>query len=1441
MNEEVASREETHVVQTWLTELGITILQNLNEGVIVEDGEGRLVFVNHTFARMLGYTSEELVGQHWTLIVPADQQPLFYAAIERCRRGEADRYELALLRRDGTRVPVLVAANPWYEQGRWAGSYAVFTDMTERQRAEQALRESEERYRYATQATGQLIYDYDLATGHINWAGAIQEVTGFTPEEFARVDIHVWEEMIHPDDRPHAVGELERTQQEQRAYHVEYRFRHQSGTYIWVEDCGTFLYDAHGQAYRMIGAMRDITERKRAERVLRQREAILSAVAFATETLFRSSDWTENIQTILARLGQATDASRVYIFENYTNATGTLFTTQRYEWVAPGITPQIDNPLLQAVDYHAAGFSRWVEAMRQRQPIYGVVCDFPENEREFLAAQDILSIIVVPIYTGTHWWGFIGFDECRHVREWSAIEIDALRIAADNLGSAMARLQTEQALRLSEDRYRDLFEHSPAIIVLHDLQGQVIAVNRAAGETLGYSVEELVQTRIQDHLVPSFREDFPEYCNRVQQHGYAHGLMSVQTRRGETRILEYTSSLRTEGIPTPIVRAMARDVTELHRAQRRLRQRADEFAALYQVAQELATLTDPQALLQTIVMSATNLLHVPGGAIFLYDPTRCELELAVTHNFPFESPLHLKLGEGGAGYTAQIRQPVIVDDYSLWEHRSAQAAHISIRAALYVPLIFQGELLGVLNLLVVNDSTRKFTEEDARLLSLFAAQAAAAVHNARLLQQTQQRAEQLALLYDAALTLNRTLDASTIIQHLLSIVIRTMHADHADFFRYDAATRTLRLENASGYSDEFLATLREYVFVEGDARGLVGLVAAERAPLYLPNVLQDARYIPIDPSIRSALWVPVEHAEQLYGVLVVVSQREDAFSEADQRLAVLFANQVAVALERALLFQAEQNRRLQIGALYNLARQLADAGALSRVCTLVVQHAITTLPLAFARLALIEDHALVMYAQDSPSGLTVPALHRARVPLAHLPYCLTLLEQSQPHLLRADDSRPTPTERTWLGLDVVPALYSVPLHAEGQPIGLLLLGILHSEPPAFTPEHLEYAYSLGDQAASAIRRARWREQTEQRLRQVQALHTIDTTISASMDINTTLQILLPTLMTQLQADAVALLLFNPTTYTLTHLADRGFRSRAIEQTTLGIGKEYAGRAMLERQTISEPDLPAQLANLQRRFLVTEEKFVSYVCTPLIVKGQIKGVLEFFFRAPFTPTPEWHQILEAFSAQTALALDNAELFRNLQRANTELSLSYEALIESWAQTIEAREPVAPGHNRRVADWAFRVARAVGVPSPQLQQIRYGALLHNLECAFPPDMPSQPCAEHVTESPLILQRLQKVYELLSSRPMLRAWLDIPYSYHENWDGRGYPRGLRGEQIPIGARIVAVVDAWEHCTSQSTTSTQVARDYLLEQSGIRFDPHIVRVFLELIETSEANTPLS
>lgn len=178
---------------------------------------------------------------------------------------------------------------------------------------------------------------------------------------------------------------------------------------------------------------------------VRRRDAILEAIAFAAERLLATPDWQAPIQDVLDRLGAATEVSRVYIFENHAGHQGELLTSQRYEWVAPGISSQLDNPALQNFPYVAAGFGRWVEVLGGGGLIQGDVEDFPACERNVLAAHDIRSMVVVPVFVDHGWWGFIGFDECRAERDWSSAETEVLKLAARTLGAAISRGRAEVA------------------------------------------------------------------------------------------------------------------------------------------------------------------------------------------------------------------------------------------------------------------------------------------------------------------------------------------------------------------------------------------------------------------------------------------------------------------------------------------------------------------------------------------------------------------------------------------------------------------------------------------------------------------------------------------------------------------------------------------------------------------------------------------------------------------------------------------------------------------------------------------------------------------------------------------------------------------------------------------------------------------------------------
>src|SRR5437667_451524 len=218
-----------------------------------------------------------------------------------------------------------------------------------------------------------------------------------------------------------------------------------------------------------------------------------------------------------------------------------------------------------------------------------------------------------------------------------------------------------------------------------------------------------------------------------------------------------------------------------------------------------------------------------------------------------------------------------------------------------------------------------------------------------------------------------------------------------------------------------------------------------------------------------------------------------------------------------------------------------------------------------------------------------------------------------------------------------------------------------------------------EQAREAERQER--ERAERQLRHTQALRAVDQAITGSLDLRLTLAVVLDQVVGELRADAADVLLVDPHSQELFYGAGRGFRGNTIIAHRLRLGEGYAGRAVLERRTVNIEDLGAS-ADFSRRHLVEEEGFVAAFMTPLVAKGQIAGVLEIFQRRPFQPTAEWLEFLETLAGQAAIAIDNAEMFKRLQRANVDLTLAYDTTLEGWSRALDLRDKETEGHARRV---------------------------------------------------------------------------------------------------------------------------------------------------------------
>jgi HD-GYP domain-containing protein (c-di-GMP phosphodiesterase class II) len=249
-----------------------------------------------------------------------------------------------------------------------------------------------------------------------------------------------------------------------------------------------------------------------------------------------------------------------------------------------------------------------------------------------------------------------------------------------------------------------------------------------------------------------------------------------------------------------------------------------------------------------------------------------------------------------------------------------------------------------------------------------------------------------------------------------------------------------------------------------------------------------------------------------------------------------------------------------------------------------------------------------------------------------------------------------------------------------------------------------------------------------------------------------------------------------------------------------------------------------------------EGFHSYVGVPVEVDNRAVGVLEIFSRKSLAANPEWQQYLETLAGQAAIAIENANLINNLQETAEEVLQAYDATIEGWSRAMDLRDRETEGHTQRVTELTVKLARALNLPESAILHIRRGGLLHDIgKLGVPDSILLKPGKLDADEWALMKQHPQMAYEMLHQVDYLAPALDIPHYHHEKWDGSGYPDGLRGEEIPLSARIFALADVWDAVTNDRPYHAAWTRDealaHLRAQSGTHFDPELVEVFIGIL----------
>jgi HD-GYP domain-containing protein (c-di-GMP phosphodiesterase class II) len=428
-----------------------------------------------------------------------------------------------------------------------------------------------------------------------------------------------------------------------------------------------------------------------------------------------------------------------------------------------------------------------------------------------------------------------------------------------------------------------------------------------------------------------------------------------------------------------------------------------------------------------------------------------------------------------------------------------------------------------------------------------------------------------------------------------------------------------------------------------------------------------------------------------------------------------------------------------------------------------------------------------------------------------------------------------PNQQLLEGLDLHSLAFAT-MEYGTEPVGYLT-AITPDRNRRFSQDELLLLQGLADQAALAIVNTGLFKDAHRRLEQLQALRAIDLAILSNHDLRQTLDVLLEKITSQLHVDAAVILLMDGVRQSLEFGASRGFQTSSLRFTRLRLGEGMAGQAALRRQTLHIRDLHVDPHSLVNASMLAEEGFVSYFAAPLIAQEGVNGVLEVFHRSILDPDPEWLAFLETLTGQAAIAIESTTLIENLQSMNSELSNAYDSTIEGWSHALDLRDKETEGHTRRVTDLTLELARVFGYEQYSLMHIRRGSLLHDIGKMGIPDRILLK-EDKLTEEEWAIMRKHPVFaqEMLQSITYLRPALEIPYCHHERWDGTGYPSRLKEEQIPLAARIFAVVDVWDALTSdrpyRPAWSAGKTLEHIRKGSGSHFDPQVVTAFVDLIE---------
>jgi len=702
--------------------------------------------------------------------------------------------------------------------------------------------------------------------------------------------------------------------------------------------------------------------------------------------------------------------------------------------------------------------------------------------------------------------------------------------------------------------------------------------------------------------------------------------------------------------------------------------------------------------------------------------------------------------------------------------------------------------------------------------------------------------QQLVMLNQIVQDLNTTLNVHEVFEVVARHLAKLVPHDRVSIALFDKARRHFSIFSLVETQE---GLLREGTCMPLEATAAAADILAGR-PHLTPDLATEIEYpverLLYESGCRSRVNVPLKVRDQIIGALNLGSTRLNAFHPADLPLLEQVAANIAAALEKARLFEEAQRRNEEIAGLYQTALEVAEEFAgqdeVQPLLERIVERAT----------ALLEGDGGGLYLTN-PDGDSLTCVVSYRTPADYRGVTLQRGEGAAGKVLETGEPLIIDDYRTWPGRAAIyeadrpfRSVISVPLKWAEQ-----VLGVLHvldqSGTRRFNRNDLRLLEMFACYATIALTNTRQLQAARQRAKELETLHRVALEITSNLELSNLLKNIVQHAATLLGAKGGGVYLYDPEREELELVVSYN-QHRDYTGYRLRLGEGLSGKVIAQRRPIVVDDYRTWP---ERAPQYADAPFTAVIGVPLQVGNRILGVLNITDESEgrtFNANDVYLATL--FAAHAAIAVENAKLYDKVRRQSQELAEVLKQLQESYDQTLAAlctaldlRDQETEGHSRRVAELACAIAREMGLSEEKLTSLFRGGLLHDVgKIGIPDAVLHKP--DPLTEEEW---RLMRQHPLLGARILrdidfLDQAVDVVLFHQERYDGRGYPYGLRGSEIPLLARIFAVADAYDAMTShrpyRRAMDHEEATAEILRNSGTQFDPQVVQAFLQVMRHS-------